>query len=65
MKPSFTLPAIFATLVFGSLSASAQRATQSRQSKPGPSGAYTLHVDAEEVVLNCTVLDKKGELVNV
>jgi Ca-activated chloride channel family protein len=64
MNPSFTLPAIFAILVFGSLSASAQRATQSQQPKRGPSGAYTLHVDAEEVVLNCTVLDNKGELVN-
>jgi VWFA-related protein len=37
---------------------------QSQQPKPGSSGAYTLHVDAEEVVLNCTVLDNKGELVN-
>jgi VWFA-related protein len=37
---------------------------QSRQPKPGSSGAYTLHVDADEVVLNCTVLDNKGELVN-
>jgi VWFA-related protein len=67
MKPPFTLPAIpaiFATLVFGSLSANAQTAPQSQQPKRGPSGAYTLHVDAEEVVLNCTVLDNKGELVN-
>jgi Ca-activated chloride channel homolog len=30
----------------------------------GPARPYTLHVDAEEVVLNCTVLDGKGELVN-
>jgi VWFA-related protein len=63
----FTLPAIFATLVFASLSAGAQRAAtapQSQQPKRGPSGAYTLHVDAEEVVLNCTVLDNKRELVN-
>jgi VWFA-related protein len=64
MKPPSTLPAILATLVFASLYAGAQRATQSQQPKPGPSGAYTLHVDAEEVVLNCTVLDNKGELVN-
>jgi VWFA-related protein len=64
MKPSFTLPAIFATLIFGSLSASVQTAPQSQQPKRSPSGAYTLHVDAEEVVLNCTVLDNKGELIN-
>jgi VWFA-related protein len=67
MKPSSTLPAIpaiFATLVFGSLSAGVQTAPQSQQPKRSPSGAYTLHVDAEEVVLNCTVLDNKGELVN-
>jgi Ca-activated chloride channel family protein len=35
-----------------------------QQPRPGSSGSYTLHVDAEEVVLNCTVLDNKGELVN-
>jgi hypothetical protein len=27
---------------------------QSQQPKLGSSGAYSLHVDAEEVVLNCT-----------
>jgi VWFA-related protein len=37
---------------------------QSQQPKLGSSGAYSLHVDAEEVVLNCTVLDSKRELVN-
>jgi Ca-activated chloride channel homolog len=38
--------------------------TQRQQPAPNSSGGYTLHVDAEEVVLNCTVLDNKGELVN-
>jgi Ca-activated chloride channel family protein len=59
--------AVFATLISSALSAVAQSSTtamQSQQPKPGPSSAYTLHVDAEEVVLNCTVLDNKGELVN-
>jgi VWFA-related protein len=67
MKKASTLPVVFAILIFGSLSAGAQSAVtamQSQQPKPGSSGAYTLHVDAEEVVLNCTVLDSKGELVN-
>jgi Ca-activated chloride channel family protein len=61
------MPAVFATLISSALSAVAQSSTtamQSQQPKPGPSSAYTLHVDAEEVVLNCTVLDNKGELVN-
>jgi Ca-activated chloride channel homolog len=67
MKKAYTLPVVFAILISGSLSAGGQSsatATQSQQLKPGSSGAYTLHVDAEEVVLNCTVLDNKGELVN-
>ena len=67
MKKAYTLPAIFATLISGMLPAVAQSAAtsmQSQQPKLGSSGAYTLHVDAEEVVLNCTVLDNKGELVN-
>jgi hypothetical protein len=42
----------------------APTATQRQQPAPNSSGGYTLHVDAEEVVLNCTVLDNKGELVN-
>jgi Ca-activated chloride channel family protein len=67
MKKASTLPVVFAILILGSLSAGAQSAVtamQSQQPKLGSSGAYTLHVDAEEVVLNCTVLDSKGELVN-
>jgi len=43
---------------------SATAAMQSQQPRPGSSGAYTLQVNAEEVVLNCTVLDNKGQLVN-
>jgi Ca-activated chloride channel homolog len=67
MKRASALPAVFATLISCALSAVAQSsvtAMQSQQPKPGSSSAYTLHVDAEEVVLNCTVLDNKGELVN-
>ncbi len=67
MKKAPTLAVVFAILISGALSAGAQNAAtvmQSQQPKPGPSGAYTLRVDAEEVVLNCTVLDNKGELVN-
>jgi Ca-activated chloride channel homolog len=67
MRKASTLPVVFAILISGSLSAGAQSsatATQSQQPKPGSSGAYTLHVDAEEVVLNCTVLDNKGQLVD-
>jgi Ca-activated chloride channel homolog len=67
MKQPPVLTAVFAILISGSLSAGAQSTTtttQVQQPKPGSSGAFTLHVDAEEVVLNCTVLDSKGELVN-
>jgi Ca-activated chloride channel homolog len=67
MKKASTLPLVFAILISGALSAGAQNAAtvmQSQQPKPGPSGAYTLRVDAEEVVLNCTVLGNTGELVN-
>ena len=67
MKHPSALTAVFSILISGPLSAGAQSTTvtmQVQQPKPGPSGAYTLHVDAEEVVLNCTVLDNKRELVN-
>ncbi|HEY1945882.1 MAG TPA: VWA domain-containing protein [Bryobacteraceae bacterium] len=43
--------AVFAILIASALSAGVQ-------------SPYTLRVDIEEVVLNCTVLDNKGELVN-
>jgi VWFA-related protein len=56
-----TLPVVSAILLSAALSSAAQ---QTQQSRPGSPGAYTLHIDAEEVVLNCTVLDNKGELVN-
>jgi Ca-activated chloride channel family protein len=67
MKQAYTLTAVFAILISGSLWAGAQSTTTTAQvqgPKPGSSGAFTLHVDAEEVVLNCTVLDNKRELVN-
>lgn len=66
MKASL-LSALFTILIAGSMSTKAQNVTtalQSQQSKSSGSGPYTLHIDAEEVVLNCTVLDGKGELVN-
>jgi Ca-activated chloride channel family protein len=61
------LPLIVAILISGALNAGAQSVTMAMQSQQPTSvstGAYILHVDAEEVVLNCTVLDNKGELVN-
>ncbi len=67
MKKDLGLPVVCALLISGTLPMRAQNADtvmQNQQSKPGLSGPYTLHVDAEEVVLNCTVLDSKGELVN-
>jgi Ca-activated chloride channel family protein len=67
MKQVSTLPVVLGILISGMVSAGAQSTMttmQSQQPRPGSSGAYTLHVDAEEVVLNCTVLDTKGELVN-
>lgn len=67
VKRLSTLTAVFVILMSGSLSAGAQNTAGITQVQPprlGSSDAYTLHVDAEEVVLNCTVLDSKGELVN-
>jgi Ca-activated chloride channel family protein len=39
-------------------------APQTTGSKRDSTAPYTLRIDAEEVILNCTVLDDKGELVN-
>ncbi|RZU43625.1 VWA domain-containing protein [Edaphobacter modestus] len=67
MKQEPILAVAFAIVISGVLAAGAQsiaNVMQSQQPKPGSSGAYTLHVDAGEVVLNCTVLDNKRELVN-
>ena len=67
MKGEPFLGVALAIVLWGVTSAGAQSAAkvmQSQQPKLGPSGAYSLHVDAEEVVLNCTVLDGKRELVN-
>ena len=60
MKARFTASTIFILFHFGALSALAQ----SHPPKHKPSGPYTFEVNAEEVVLNCTVLDSKGQLVN-
>jgi Ca-activated chloride channel family protein len=38
--------------------------TQTPGSKRNSTDPYRLRIDAEEVILNCTVLDDKGELVN-
>jgi Ca-activated chloride channel homolog len=72
MKKRFTLPVVFAILLFALLlfalppsrAQSKAAPAQTPQPKASRSGAYTLHIDAEEVVLNCTVLDSKRELVN-
>jgi len=67
MKGEPSLAVALAIVISGVIAAGAQSATkvmQSQQPKLGSSGAYSLHVDAEEVVLNCTVLDSKRELVN-
>lgn len=67
MKQETALPMVFAILLCAAHSVAAQApatARQPKQPKPGAPGAYTLQIDAEEVVLNCTVLDSKGELVN-
>ena len=60
MKQEPILAVGVAIVISGVLAAGAQssaKVMQSQQPKPGSSGAYTLHVDAEEVVLNCTVLE--------
>jgi Ca-activated chloride channel homolog len=57
MKAHF---AIFTILLSGARPAF----TQSQPSTQEPSSPYTLELDAEEVVLNCTVLDSKGQLVD-
>ena len=60
MKARSTASTIFILFVFGAFSALAQ----SHPPKHKPSSPYTFEVNAEEVVLNCTVLDSKGQLVN-
>jgi Ca-activated chloride channel family protein len=71
MKQQTMLPVVFAILLFAgfsdALSAGFSLAAQSpatAQPTQQSKRAFTLHVDAQEVVLNCTVLDSKGELVN-
>ncbi len=60
MKVRSTASTIFILFLFGALPALAQ----SHPPKQQPSGPYTFEINAEEVVLNCTVLDSKGQLVN-
>ena len=60
MKVRSAASTIFILFLFGVLSPLAQN----HPPKNHPSGPYTIEVNAEEVVLNCTVLDSKGQLVN-
>jgi len=66
MKQALTLLPSFAILFSGVLPACAQSAAaaQNQQTRPRSTGPYTLEMNTEEVVLNCTVLDNKGQLVN-
>ncbi len=67
MKQQTMLPLSIVLLLCAALPAAAQNpapARQTQQARPRSPAAYTLRVNAEEVVLNCTVLDRKGELVN-
>jgi VWFA-related protein len=67
MKEEPFLAVALAIVISGALAAGAQntpKVMQSQQPTLSSSGAYSLHVDAEEVVLNCTVLDSKREPVN-
>lgn len=61
-RPRFgkILPAMVCTL----LMAVAPAQTKPRDSQQPKTGKYTFRVNAEEVVLNCTVLDHHGQLVN-
>ena len=47
--------------IAGAVNASSQ---QSQTPKQSSNGGYTLNVYAQEVLLNCTVLDNKGQLVD-
>lgn len=65
MKALFATILAFAMFFLGALSVFAQSQPQNSQSpKQKSRKPYTFEVSAEEVVLNCTVLDKKGQLVN-
>jgi Ca-activated chloride channel family protein len=64
MKQVFTLTVVLGILMSGMDSADAQSTIPATQGQQRKSGSYTLYVDAEEVVLNGTVLDGKGRLVN-
>jgi Ca-activated chloride channel family protein len=64
MKQVFTLTVVIGILMSGMDSAGAQSTIPATQGQQRKSGSYTLYVDAEEVVLNGTVLDGKGRLVN-
>ena len=67
MRKAFPLRSAVVFLISSVLFSGAQPATAAQgqqQAKPRSSGAYTFSVDTQEVVLNCTVVDNKGELVN-
>lgn len=60
----FMLPVAFTILLCGALFSGEPSAATAQQPKRDLPGAYTLRLDAQEVILNCTVVDHKGELVN-
>ena len=68
MTKAFPLQGAVVILMSSALSAAAHNAVAAAQNqpqaKPRSSSPFTLRVDTQEVVLNCTVLDNKGELVN-
>src|ERR1700739_1730507 len=63
-----TVSAMLGLLIAGAAPVCAQDRAPQATPRPQPTrnanGTYTLRVNAEEVVLNCTVLDRKGQLVN-
>ncbi len=58
------LVALLLSTALCSMAQSPAAARQPQRPRTASSAPYTLHIDAEEVILNCTVLDKKRELVN-
>jgi Ca-activated chloride channel homolog len=58
------VPAALGLFLAAAIPACAQVSMPEHQPSKNANGTYTLQVNAEEVVLNCTVLDRKGQLVN-
>jgi len=69
-RESFFFPVLLVMLI-GAFAANSQSSSSTPGGAPQTPGStrksadpYTLRINAEEVILNCTVLDDKGELVN-